>query len=225
MNWERLRFLRQVLAEGSYASAARRLGVSQPTVRRQIKALEDELGETLLLTTQTGIEPTAAARRMLPELDAMARSANRMSQFSFESTATPVVRIACGPWVGMFLCEHVSHLAGDPPDCTVEIATSVVSADMPRREADLALRMQRPDVSDLRSRSLPHFRYAIYGARSLVDDRPEAFDERRYTALPWATMTDELAHLPTAQWLLGRQVTNPTVRCTQSTQLHSAARS
>lgn len=225
MNWERLRILRQVLEDGSYARAARQLGVSQPTVRRQVKALEGELGETLVLTTPAGIEPTAAARRMLPDLDHMARTADRLSRLPSENGSAPVVRIACGPWVGLFLCQNLLRLTGEPPDCSVEIASGVVLADMPRREADLAVRMQRPEVSDLRSRVLPHFRYAAYGARTLVDDKPEAFDERRYAALPWAMMTDELDHLPTAKWLLSRQVETVTVRCTHSTHLQHAVRS
>ena len=60
--WELYRSFLAVLGEGSLSGAARRLGLSQPTVGRHVEALEQALGGLVLFTrSQNGLAPTDAA--------------------------------------------------------------------------------------------------------------------------------------------------------------------
>ena len=220
-----MRILHAVLEAGSFSQAARQLGSSQPTVSRQIKALERELGATLVVSSTDGITPTEAALALLPELQAMARTAQRISSATTESQLPPSVRIACGPWVGLLICRHAPDLSGDPLDTHLDIATDILFADMPRREADIAIRTRRPERAGVRMRKLPHFHYAVYGARTLVDGDPRAFDKRRFSAFDWAMLSKEQDHFPTSRWLRDRHVENVIVRCSQSTNLLQAVKS
>lgn len=225
VNWQRLRILKAVLDQESFSEAARSLGISQPTVSRQIKTLEDEIGESLMLVTPEGVVPTEAAQKLLPDLEEMARTAARIERVKSERPSTPTVRIACGPWLASFFAKHASHIIGEPVDCHLDIASSVLFADMPRREADIAIRTQRPEKGSMRVRRLPHYHYAVYGAKALVENRPEALDERRFTEFNWAMMAEELDHFATSKWLIGKGVKNPVLRCSASINLMDAVRS
>lgn len=223
LNWQRLRILKAVMDCESFSEAARQLGVSQPTVSRQIKVLERDLGQTLVLVTPDGVVATAAGRKLLPDLEEMARAAQRIGRPKSKSEATPTVRVACGPWLASFLSRHQKAVTGDPVERFLDISSSVLFADMPRREADIAIRTQRPERGNMRVRRLPHYPYAVYGAASLVEERPEAFDNRRFSSFSWAMLAQELDHFATSKWLIERGVTAPLVRCSASTNLLDAA--
>lgn len=75
MELRQLELLRCIFDEGSLTAAAKRCHLSQPALSQQIKALEDEVGEALLVRKPRGVEATAAgemlmehAVRMLDEL-------------------------------------------------------------------------------------------------------------------------------------------------------------
>ena len=58
MNFKQLEYFAAVADEGSISGAARELHVAQPPVSRQLALLEDELGVTLFLRTNKGVELT-----------------------------------------------------------------------------------------------------------------------------------------------------------------------
>jgi len=65
--------------EGSFSAAARALGLAQPTVGRQIAALEDELGVTLFERIGNALELTAAGLELLEHVRGMSEAATRFS--------------------------------------------------------------------------------------------------------------------------------------------------
>ena len=73
-------------------------------------------------------------------------------------------------------------------------------------------------------RKIPHYQYAVYGARTLVSGRPDAFDERRFGNFDWAMMSEELNHFGTSRWLIEQGVSNVVLRCSQSDNLLHAVR-
>ncbi len=224
-SWDRLRILRAVLETGSLAEAARRLGVSQPTVSRQVKMLEQEVGEALVDSTPDGSLPTAAGLRLAPALDEMYRAAESVLSLGGDSDELPTVRMSIGPWLAAFLSRRIHVLTGKPIDTRIEIESGVSFADLPRREADIAVRNQRPKNLRLIVKRLPDYGVAVYGHPDLVGDRPEAFDERRFSAFDWAALIPELEHLPTARWLMERVTQPPVARFSASTNLLEAVRS
>ncbi len=225
LNWERLRILRTVLDTPSLAEAARQLGLSQPTVSRQIKALEREYGAPLVDSTPDGSRPTPAGLHLAPALEQMFRAAASLHDLGSDTGEIETVRITVGPWLGAFLSQHIQDLLGEPVDTRVEIDSGVAFADLPRREADIAIRNQRPRNPHLTVKRLPDYGFAAYGLAKLVKDRPEAFDERRFSAFDWATLATELEHLPTMRWLSERLAQPPVARFSLSTNLLDAVES
>ena len=225
LNWERLRIYRAVLEGGSLAEAARRLGVSQPTVSRQVRALERDLDLPLVDITPDGALPTAAGLQLAPALDDMLRAADSIRPSHGAGRAMPVVRVTCGPWLSAFLGKNIHQLLGDPADAQVEIVSSAAFADLPRRQADIAIRNQRLSDSRITLRRLPDYACAVFGASSLVQNRAEAFDDRRFESFDWAALVDELDHFPTARWLSSRLQRDPVVRFSTSINLLDAVKS
>ncbi|WP_343637730.1 LysR family transcriptional regulator [Roseateles sp.] len=65
MTLNQLEYFIQVAEHGSFSKAALVLGVAQPALSRQVRALETELHETLFLRNGRGVELTEAGRRLL----------------------------------------------------------------------------------------------------------------------------------------------------------------
>lgn len=65
MNLNQLETFVHVAEHGSFSKAALVLGVAQPALSRQVRALEVELHETLLLRNGRGVQLTDAGRRLL----------------------------------------------------------------------------------------------------------------------------------------------------------------
>ncbi len=224
-NWERLRIFKAVLESNSLSGAARQLGVSQPTISRQIRTLEKELGEVLINTTPDGVEITKQGLRLAPLVEDMMRSALQIVSDAVDTVSTPVVRIACGPWVASLIARHVIEMTESPATCQLEIVSSILFADIPRREADIAIRTKKPEKGRMKVRRLPHFNYAVYAAESLVAGRESAFDDRRFSRFEWAMLLPELDHFPTSKWLKAHCNKAPLLRCSTSINLLDAVKS
>ena len=76
--WDELRTFLEVSRDLSLSGAARRLGLTQPTVGRHIDALEEALGTTLFTRSPRGLTPTAAANALAPHAEAMGRRRPRL---------------------------------------------------------------------------------------------------------------------------------------------------
>src|ERR1700744_4167599 len=72
LSWDLLGAFLAVMRAGSLSGASRSLGVAQPTVRRQIEALEEALGGALFTRSQAGLTPTEMAVATLPYAESMA---------------------------------------------------------------------------------------------------------------------------------------------------------
>lgn len=68
MRLSQLHYLQAVLEAGSFRAAARKLGVSQPTLSQQIKLLEEELDVSLLNRTSSKTVATAEISTLLPHV-------------------------------------------------------------------------------------------------------------------------------------------------------------
>ena len=76
MKLVQLSYLSAVAKEGSFSAAARALGVAQPALSQQIGLLEQELGSSLFIRSQSGAEPTQSgsiliehAQRILEQVE------------------------------------------------------------------------------------------------------------------------------------------------------------
>lgn len=106
---KQLKYLQTVIDTKSFRQAALSLGVSQPTITAQIASLEENLGLTLLERSRTGALPTAAARAMLPHIEALLeeiKSIRDVARFSLDSGAG-IHRLGVPPTLGPYFLPDV----------------------------------------------------------------------------------------------------------------------
>ncbi|HEX8704914.1 MAG TPA: LysR family transcriptional regulator [Myxococcaceae bacterium] len=157
LDWQLYRSFLAVMDEGSLSGAARALGLTQPTLGRHIEALEQALATPLFLRSPQGLTPTEAAREIRPHAEAMraAAASLRRAVSGGEGTERGTVRITASEVVGAEVLPPIlARLRERHPGLSLELVLSNRTADLPRREADIAIRMIRPVQSALLSRKV-----------------------------------------------------------------------
>lgn len=157
IEWELYRTFLGVLREGSLSGAARVLGIAQPTVGRHVAALEAALGLALFTRSQTGLLPTEAALALQPHAQAIESTALALERVaaSYGDGVRGVVRVTASEVIGVeVLPAAVEALRRDYPDLKVELVLSNEVQDLLRHEADVAVRMTRPNQEQLVARRI-----------------------------------------------------------------------
>lgn len=158
--------------EGSLSAAARALNSSQPTLGRQVSALEDELGLALferigtkLTLTPGGLELIQHARAMCDAAASASLTASGQSQ-SIEGT----VCISVGEiFAGHALPPIIEKLRMQQPGIEIEIVASNHSSDLRRREADIAFRALKPTQPDLIARKVCDLASRFYASSRYLE--------------------------------------------------------
>lgn len=151
-DWNRARAFLVAAEEGSFSAAARALGLAQPTLGRQIAALEEELGLTLFERVGHKLSLTRAGFELAEQVRAMNDAATRASLVAAGKSqrVDGLVRVAASEAVSAFLLPPlVAELREKHPGIEVELVVSNQTSDLRRREADIAVRHQRPRGDDL----------------------------------------------------------------------------
>ena len=181
MNWQAVRFdwnqARAFLAtaeEGSLSAAARALGLTQPTLGRQVAALETELGVTLFERVGRSLSLTRPGIDLLEHFRAMGEAAGRISlAASGQSQGVEgQVSITATDMVATYhLAPTLERLREVAPGIEIEIVASNEVRDLRRREADIAIRHVRPDQPDLIARRVGDVAAHFYASTAYLDRR------------------------------------------------------
>ncbi len=195
-SWDDLKFLSALAEAGSLAQASRRLGVSHATVSRRITALERALGVSLVrrLARETPLTPIgreiAALTGQMGERHAailrLARGAEDAVRGSIAISAPPVI-------ASHLIAPHMGALRDRHPDLEINLAAEWQTASLSQGEADLAVRLMRPNSPGHIARRIGWFSYALYGAADWTC-RCEA-------EWKFVTFDSRLAHVPQQRWL------------------------
>lgn len=180
--WEHYRSFLAVIRAGSLSAAARRLGLTQPTLGRHVESLAALLGVALFTRSPQGLLPTPAALGLVPHAEAMeaAAEALRRAASGEASEERGTVRLTASEIMGAeVLPEMLARFRARHPGITIELALSNRNEDLLRREADLALRMARPRQQALVARRLGGVGIGLYAHRRYVASHglPRSLDE------------------------------------------------
>lgn len=151
-DWNRARAFLVAAEEGSFSAAGRALGLSQPTVGRQIAALEEELGVTLFERVGSSLSLTTAGLDLVEHVRAMGSAAARVSLSATGQSTTleGSVCITASELIAAYLLPPiVVGLRNEHPGIEIEIVASNAARDLRRREADIAVRNFQPSQPDL----------------------------------------------------------------------------
>lgn len=172
--WDDQRIFLAVLEEGSLSAAARRLGLSHPTVRARIEALEDGLGTVLFTRSVHGLTPTETAEALRGPARAMAMASDlfvrHASSPSGEIAGT--VRISVPEFMGIEVVPPMlAKLRGAHPAIRIELSLSNAPADLLAQEVDVAVRTVAPRQEALVAQKVASIELGFFASRSYVDRR------------------------------------------------------
>ena len=154
-DWNRARAFLVTAEEGSLSAAARALNMAQPTLGRQVSALEEDLGVTLFERVGRGLELTSAGTALLAHVRAMGEAAQAfaLSASGQSDTVEGHVAITASEIYSLWLLPPVlDRLRSMAPGLSVEVVASNTVRDLKRREADIAIRNAQPQEPDLIAR-------------------------------------------------------------------------
>lgn len=193
MDWDLLRTFEAIARLGSLNAAARSLGVSQSTVSRQLLKLEEHAGETLLLR-ETPVRLTPRGEALFEAAQAMTRAAlkaqaalSAQDELRGEVTISTVAELV--RWV---LVPRLDELYRAHPQLKLKLLVSNQILSLAANEADLAIRMTRPDRGDLVSKRLRVITQGVF--------IHEALDVDAHT--PWLGLTGSLEQLPEQRYAM-----------------------
>lgn len=173
-DWNHYRTFIAVVQTGSLSGAARQLDMTQPTVSRQIDALEAACGVTLFLRTQRGLGPTEMALRLLPLAQSMAATSAAIARVVTETAGEVrgTIRISTSQIMGTEVLPPIlSTLRRRHPELVTELVLSNAVDDLLRREADIAVRMTEPVQGALISRRLQQVALGLFAHGDYLERR------------------------------------------------------
>ncbi len=170
-DWNRARAFLVTAEEGSLSAAARALGLTQPTLGRQVTALEEELGVALFERVGRGLELTPSGLELMEHVREMGEAAGRISLAASgrSQSIEGSVCITATEVASAFVLPEVLHLLHrEAPGITVDVVASNNVSDLRRREADIAIRSARPTDPNLIARKLRDETAELYAASSYL---------------------------------------------------------
>lgn len=164
-DWNLIRSFLAVLDAGTLSGAARRSGISQPTLGRHIGELEAQTGLVLFERGRAGMMATGAALRIAEEARRMRDSAAAFSMAATdqETRVEGTIRLTASRVMATFVLPPVlAALRVAEPALAIELVASDSLENLLARDADIAVRMVRPTQNDLIARKINDFIMGAY---------------------------------------------------------------
>ena len=185
-DWNRARAFLVTAEEGSLSAAAKALGVSQPTLGRQVAALEEELSTALFERGGRGLELTQAGLDLLAYVRAMGEAASSLS-LAATGRARSIegeIAISASEITAAFILPPIlQRLRYEYPGIRINLVASNEASDLRRRAADIAIRNFRPTEPDLITRKVGEFSATLFATPDILADLP-------------SPLTDDLCEAP-----------------------------
>jgi len=166
-DWNQARAFLTTAVEGSLSAAARKLGLTQPTLSRQVAQLEADLGVLLFERVGRGLTLTEPGHELLAHFEKMGRAAENISLTASGQSQTVEGRVSIAATDIMatyFLPEAIKQLRDIAPGIEIELVVANKISDLQRREADIAIRHIRPEQPELIGKLLGQAEGCVYGS-------------------------------------------------------------
>jgi DNA-binding transcriptional LysR family regulator len=174
LDWAWLRDFAAVAEGGSLSAAARRLGISQPTLTRRVAALEEYLGSEVLQRGPRGVQLTEIGEAILP---AVRRIRDDIAQIELaasgrDAALAGTVRISATEGLANHWCTPLlREFQQAHPGIDIEIDVRNRNANLVQREADIGIRLGRPRQADLVARRVGEVALGLYASADYVARR------------------------------------------------------
>lgn len=173
LDWDKLRIFHTAAESGSFTHAAEKLGMSQSAVSRQISALEDDLGLKLFIRHARGLVLTEVGEQLFRTAHRMHWELQQVETQMSESQDAPTGPLIVTTTVGIgstWLSSRIDEFLRLYPQIQLEIRLNDAELDLAMREADVAIRLHRPNQSEMIQRKLFTVHNHFYASQSYIED-------------------------------------------------------
>ncbi len=172
MNWDDVRIFLAVARAGQILGAAKRLGLNHATVSRRVAALEESLNARLFRRLTTGSELTPSGEHFLTVAERMEAEmiAARAEIAGEGELVSGTVRVGAPDGFGVaFLASRLGELTARYPQLSVQLVPVPRSFSLSRREADIAITVERPTEGRLVAAKLVDYTLGLYASRTYIE--------------------------------------------------------
>lgn len=181
-DWNQARAFLATVEEGSLSAAARELGLTQPTLGRQVAALEEKLGVLLFERVGKSLVLTQSGLELLDHVRTMCDAAGRISLAASGQSQTVEGRVcitASDVMSAYILPDAIKRLREQAPLLEIDIFAANDIRNLQLREADIAIRHVRPEEPDLIAKLIGNGAGTFYASQEYLEKhgRPESEDD------------------------------------------------
>ncbi|HDS7134367.1 LysR family transcriptional regulator [Klebsiella sp. CN_Kp104] len=198
-NWDDTRIFLAVARSGTLSGAAETMDMGIATLSRRLDRLEKSLAVPLFSRHQNGYRLTDDGKALLARAEALEHAGLAFGETArLQGNVAGLVRLATSDNLAAhFILPSLKGLMEKYPDLRVEVLSGVQSVNLHRRDADLAIRMVKPESGNLTLKRLGKVGFGLYSADSgLAGSTDVAFNHAQYIGWP-----ESHQHLPAARWI------------------------
>ena len=175
-DWNLLKSFLAIMESGTLSAAAKILGISQPTLTRHVDELESSLGIVLFERGRRGAAPTDNAIAILDHAREVHETTGALllSAAGKSEELHGTVRITASQIVATYLLPDIlKNLMDDAPEVQIELVATDKIENLTQRDADIAIRMIRPENAALIARKVNEIALGIYARRDYLQKWPQ----------------------------------------------------
>ncbi|MGC6111142.1 LysR family transcriptional regulator [Klebsiella aerogenes] len=198
-NWDDTRIFLAVARSGTLSGAAETMNMGIATLSRRLDRLEKSLAVPLFSRHQSGYRLTDDGEALLARAEALEHAGLAFGETArLQGNVAGLVRLATSDNLAAhFILPSLNGLMEKYPDLQVEVLSGVQSVNLHRRDADLAIRMVKPESGNLTLKRLGKVGFGLYSADTgLAGSTDVAFNHAQYIGWP-----ESHQHLPAARWI------------------------
>lgn len=204
LNWDDARIFLAIAREGTLSGASKALKLGIATTSRRLERLEDSLGVRLFTRDQLGYKLTDEGRVLIPHAEALEQAGYAFGASVRGSNESVMGHVRLATAQGMadhFIIPALPALIEAHPNLTIEITTSVSTVNLHRHDADIALRMVRPERGNVSIRRLGKLGFGLYASNSYLQRRSTPELSGTFEHDDFIGWSEAQQYLPAAQWL------------------------
>ncbi|WP_025732616.1 LysR family transcriptional regulator [Carnimonas nigrificans] len=201
--WDDIAVFLAIARHGTLSAASLRMGTGIATLSRHIDRLEKALGVPLFLRQQSGYTLTREGCDLIEKAEAMESAALALtSDAHFSEQVSGTVRLATAENLATgLILPNLTKFQATHPNILVEVITNISTVNIHRHEADLAIRMVKPQRGNVSFRRLGIMGYGLYASIDYIRRQSSSAEYGSHENAAFIAWSDMFAHLSAAQWI------------------------
>lgn len=204
MNWDDAKIFLAIAREGTLSAASKVLKLGIATTSRRLERLEEALGVRLFTRDQLGYKLTDEGSALISQAEALEQAGFAFSNAAHKKNESVMGHVCLATAQGLadhLIIPALPSLTDVNPNLTLEIVTGVSTVNLHRRDADIALRMVRPESGNVRIRKLGTLGFGLYASERYLQRRPNPDRPNNLEYDDFIGWSEAQQHLNSAQWL------------------------